>query len=478
MRRREFVSLLSTAALPAASGIISAVSYGRLLSPSRALSASRAQQALPEAAQWLRSGPMPLHSELTETSIWLQTRRPCPAQLRYWKRGETDTARLSAPVETATANDCIARFNLERLQFGTRYDYEIYLDGLRVPFSNLPSFQSQPMWRHRTEPPPFRIAIGSCAYINDPDYDRPGESYGGGYEIFSAIARQKPDAMLWLGDNVYYREADWLGETAMRYRWAQNRELPELRELLAATHHYAIWDDHDFGPNDSDRAYRDRARSLRVFQDYWGNATYGTPETPGVFGRFEWSDTEFFLLDNRYYRSPNRSLPDRHKIMFGPAQMEWLKDALVSSNATFKIIAGGNQMLNPLTPYEAFGNFPQEQRQLLDFIREARIGGVVFISGDRHHTELIKRVEPGVYPLYDFTSSPLTSSPAKVTANEADNPARVPGTWVTGVRNFGLLEASGPSKDRRLLMRTLDGAGKELWRHEIKATDLQFGAKS
>jgi alkaline phosphatase D len=464
MKRREFISLLSTAA---ASAVSITSNWTR----------TRAQQVLPDASQWLRSGPMPGHSELTETAVWLQTRRACRAELRYWKRDAPNSARLSASIETTAANDHIARFPLAQLQFGTRYDYEVYLDGLRVPLRQTPSFQTQAMWRHRTEPPPFRIAIGSCAYINDPDYDRPGDPYGGGYEIFPAIARQQPDAMLWLGDNIYYREADYLGETAMRYRYAQNRELPELRELLSATHHYAIWDDHDFGPNDSDRAFRERGRSLRIFQDYWANASYGTPETPGVFGRFEWSDMEFFLLDDRYYRSPNRALSDAQKVMFGAAQIEWLKDALTSSEATFKIIAGGNQMLNPLTPYEAFGNFPQEQRRLIDFIREARISGVLFLSGDRHHTELIKRVEPGLYPLYDFTSSPLTSSPAKPTKAEADNPARVPGTWVTGVRNYGLLEASGTAKDRRLLLRTLDATGKEWWRREIKATDLQFDPK-
>jgi alkaline phosphatase D len=464
MKRRDFISLLSTAT-------VSAVS----IAPN--LAAARPQQTLPEASQWLRSGPMPGHCELTETAIWLQTRKACRAELRYWKRGIPDSARLSMAIETKAVTDHIAHFNLEQLQFGTRYDYELYLDGLRVPFSKMPSFQTQAMWRYRTEPPPFRIAIGSCAYINDPLYDRPGEPYGGGYEIFPAIARQQPDAMLWLGDNIYYREADWLGETAMRYRYAQNRELPELRELLSATHHYAIWDDHDFGPNDSDRAYRDRARSLGIFQDYWANATYGTAETPGVFGRFEWGDTEFFLLDDRYYRSPNRALSATQKVMFGATQMEWLKDALTSSNATFKIIAGGNQMMNPLTPFEAFGNFPQEQRHLIDFIREARISGVLFLSGDRHLTELIKRTEPGLYPLYDFTSSPLTSSPAQPTKEEIDNPARLPGTLVTGVRNYGLLEASGTAKERKLLLRTLDATGKEWWRHEIKATDLQFPSR-
>jgi hypothetical protein len=43
-----------------------------------------------------------------------------------------------------------------------------------------------------------------------------------------------------------------------------------------------------------------------------------------------------------------------------------------------------------------------------------------------------------------------------------------------GVRNFGLIEVSGTAKDRRLVMKTLDRTGKELWRHEIKASELQF----
>jgi alkaline phosphatase D len=260
----------------------------------------------------------------------------------------------------------------------------------------------------------------------------------------------------------------------MRYRYAHGRALPEMRELLASTHHYAIWDDHDFGPNDSDRAFRMRDRALRVFKDYWANASYGTSEALGVFGRFEWGDVEFFLLDNRYHRAPNRSQANARKVMFGATQLQWLMDALVSSSAPFKIVAAGNQMMNPLTPYEAFGKFVDEQTTLINFIREARVPGVLFLSGDRHHSELIKRSESGIYPLYDFTSSPLTSTPGERRKEEETNPARVPGTWVTGLRNFGLIEASGKQNNRSLLIRTLDSDGKELWRHEINESELTF----
>ena len=131
-------------------------------------------------------------------------------------------------------------------------------------------------------------------------------------------------------------------------------------------------------------------------------------------------------------------------------------------------------MMNPLTPYEAFGNYPQEQRRLIDFIKEARVEGVLFLSGDRHYTELIKRTEPGIYPLYDFTSSSLTSGTSEPTEEEANNPARVPGRLVKKQHNFGLIEASGTTKNRRLILRTLDVKDRELWRHEIGANELTF----
>ncbi|GIW22754.1 MAG: hypothetical protein KatS3mg068_1761 [Candidatus Sericytochromatia bacterium] len=65
-----------------------------------------------------------------------------------------------------------------------------------------------------------------------------------------------------------------------------------------------------------------------------------------VFTKFEWSDVEFFLLDNRYYKSPNNRVTGE-KTLLGKEQINWLIDSLVNSKATFKIIAMGVQVLNP-----------------------------------------------------------------------------------------------------------------------------------
>ncbi len=71
-------------------------------------------------------------------------------------------------------------------------------------------------------------------------------------------------------------------------------------------------------------------------------------------------------------------------------------------------------MLNPWQGFETWANIAPEERQLLlNEIAARKIEGVVFISGDRHHSELNIMQRPGAYPLYEFTSSPLTaSSPA------------------------------------------------------------------
>lgn len=163
---------------------------------------------------------------------------------------------------------------------------------------------------------------------------------------------------------------------------------------------------------------------------------------------------------------------DAERTMFGREQLAWLKESLVSSGAPFKVVANGNQMLNPMAPFEGLSACSREYRELLAFIRERRIPGVVFISGDRHFAELIKLEEPGFYPLYDFTSSPLTAGTATVRADSV-NPARVPGTMLQGVHNFGLLRFEGPRTDRVLTMELCDAGGKVVWSRKLRASELR-----
>ena len=89
-----------------------------------------------------------------------------------------------------------------------------------------------------------------------------------------------------------------------------------------------MWDDHDYGPNDSDGTAAGKENSLVAFKELFANPGAGTSDTPGAFYRFSWGDVDFFMLDGRYHRSPDKAPNDDNKRMLGDAQFKWLADEL------------------------------------------------------------------------------------------------------------------------------------------------------
>lgn len=419
------------------------------------------------------NGPVLGAVEMTSVKIWLQTEASAKVRLKYWPSSAKGGAQASQArdvlVQTAAAQQFAQTVTLERLQPGTPYDYQIWVDGELLQRERL-HFKTQVFWQKRQPPPDLKIALGSCVYLNDPAVDPATNPPGGGYGVFDKIAATQPDLMLWLGDNIYLRPPDFYSVQAIHDRYRQSRALPELQRLWTQTAHYAIWDDHDYGPDDGDRSYRQREDSLAAFQNNWPNPSYGLPTAAGVFTHFEWSDVSFILTDNRYHRAPN-GLKDPDKDYFGPEQWQWLKDILSRSKATFKLVALGNQVLNLQVPSENMYSYTRAYREFLEWLQASEIPGVVLISGDRHHAELFKLPRAGTYPLYEWTVSPLTSKAHSPYPVEAEIPIRVPGSLYTE-RNFGLIEVSGPPEQRVLDLRLMDTAGQEQWRYRISAHDL------
>ncbi len=429
----------------------------------------------------LRSGPMRAWATMGEACLWLQTTRNALVEVRYWPESEPEQAEV-ARVETYTESDCIAQFVLTGLRFGTVYEYELALDGTVAKYASPLQFVTQAHWRWRMDAPDFTFTLGSCLYINEPGMDRPGTGYGGDFELLDALAATPADLHIWLGDNTYLREPDWVSAQGIRHRHAHTRAFEKLQAVLTSRANYAIWDDHDYGPNNSDRGYHLKEHALKAFTDYWPAPQYGTPDAKGAFHRFEWNDVEFFMLDDRWYRTPEKS-PET-AVQLGQQQMQWLKDGLSSSLATFKVICMGGQVLNELWGGECFERAPAEKAELLDYVVKAKISGVVFLSGDRHLSELLVKTPQGGYPLYDFTCSPLTSGTSRLAPGkngqpspEQANPLRVKSNGVecltTGTRNFGKVQVTGKAADRKLILSCHDKTGAELWKHEIKAADLK-----
>lgn len=414
----------------------------------------------------LQSGPMVGYSQMTEAALWAQTKEAAKVHFQYWEQGNAAEKMSTEAVQTNADQAFVAKVIAYNLEPGKVYDYEILVNDQVVTLPYPAQFQAQALWQWRTDPPNFKVALGSCTYVNETKYDRPGNPYGGEYEIFDAIHKMRPDVMLWTGDNIYLREVDWYSKSGILHRYTHTRSLPQMQALLASTHNYAIWDDHDFGPNDSDRSFILKDVALDAFELFWGNPTYGINGKPGTTSFFQFSDMEFFLLDNRYYRSPNRR-KTAENVILGKEQMEWLIDALANSRAPFKFVVVGGQVLNTHEGHENFINCaPEERTYIMKRIEEEGIKNVIFLTGDRHHSELSMYKNAVGNLVYDLTVSPLTSGAAR--NPETDNQFRVDNTLVKQ-RNFGILEFSGPRTARKMKVTLYDVQGKELWSKEISA---------
>ncbi len=405
--------------------------------------------------------------DMREALLWVQTRQAATVYFEYWDMEAPATRLATDKVRTEKQTGFTAKCIADQLEPGKTYGYRLRINGKKVNLPYPTQFKTQPLWQWRTDPPAFSLATGSCAYINETPYDRPGTPYGGGYPIFTHIAEQHPDLMIWLGDNTYYREPDWAVRSGMLHRYTHTRSLPELQELLATAHHYAVWDDHDFGPNDSDGTWVHKETAWEVFRAFWGNPTFGLNGHMGCTTWFQYADVDFFLLDDRFFRSPD-NCTTCEKTMIGKEQLDWLIGSLTASWAPFKIVAIGNQVVTSNDHDETYARFYSAERDtILARIERENIQGVVFLTGDRHFTELSALKNARGNWVYDLTTSPFTAG-VNMRGLKEVNAYQVAGTLAVE-HNFSILRFSGPRKSREMNITVYNADGKALWSRTIAA---------
>ncbi len=424
------------------------------------------------------SGPMPGQVELRTASIWIESPVSVNPELRYWKKGDKNIRYCQATQNP----DAIQQgynpvvFNLNNLEPQSTYEYQVVSRGDRKSLVKPDgAVTTKTLWQWRMSAPDFSFITGSCSYVNQAAYDRPGAPYGGDSSIYESMAKENSAFMLWLGDNWYTREADYYSKWGLWERAHYDRSRPVLQPLLRKMSHYAIWDDHDFGPNDMGKEFVLKEESRKVFSAYWPNPSYGE-EGKGIYSKISYSDADIFLLDDRTWRSSDNladsvdGKPNPEKKMFGDMQMDWLKNALAGSFASFKIIATGSQVLNPVSPFDCFRKFPVEYLELMDFLKREKIQGVLFITGDRHHSEVIRINGLTNYPLYDITVSPLTSRTHEFGGPEKNNPYRVLG--IDQKQNYARISISGKPRERQLTVEFLGIKGEKIADWTVNQRDL------
>ena len=263
------------------------------------------------------------------------------------------------------------------------------------------------------------IAFGSCGHQDEPQ------------PILALAASHTPDAFIFLGDNIYGDTDDMDTLCAKYRRWS---EKPEYKKLDSATRILATWDDHDFGRNDIGKHYPHKERSKEIFLEHFKEpANSPRRKHPGIYhAEYIQQDdrtVQIILLDVRTFRSnllrydTTARLPrgnyfyaldykphtSSDSTLLGAEQWEWLESEL-KKPADIRLLCSGTQFAIEFNGYEAWANFPHEQQRMLDLIRTTKANDVYFLTGDVHYGEISRIDNPGSYPIYDITSSGITST--------------------------------------------------------------------
>jgi alkaline phosphatase D len=258
-----------------------------------------------------------------------------------------------------------------------------------------------------------RIAFASCAKPNQPE------------AIWRSILAQEPDLFLFIGDNVYVDQPRRpKGVEDFERTYAQLASEPGWQKIKTRVPILATWDDHDYGLNDAGKEFALKKIAQEQFIKFYElPADSPVREREGVYDAHvfgpEGQRVQVILLDTRTFRDPlNRNPNGRVKglgpyiahtetdsTLLGEAQWAWLEKQL-EQPAELRIIASSIQVIADEHGWETWGNFPHERDRLFKLIDKKNARGVVFISGDRHVTEISCDKGPGTpYAMWDFTSS-------------------------------------------------------------------------
>ena len=233
-----------------------------------------------------------------------------------------------------------------------------------------------------------------------------------------------------------------------------------------------VYDDHDYGENDSwsnfplKKESRDKLYDfLEISKSSYLRKREGAYQSY-VFGKAN-QKVRLILLDTRYFRdslTPDEShqkryVPNMDGTILGAAQWAWLEKELAKKDVSLTILGTSDQVVADDHGHEKWGNFPNERKKLLQMIGKIKPKNLLILSGDRHMAEISKCSIAGLpYALYDLTSSGLTHT--RTMTNE-ENRFRS-GNHMYVAKNFGLLNIDWTVPEKPSVTYQMRGMGNVL----------------
>jgi membrane-associated phospholipid phosphatase/phosphodiesterase/alkaline phosphatase D-like protein len=365
----------------------------------------------------------------------------------------SDPRRVPAAPSDPRADDRVVRATVDSPEPDTRYHYGIVLDG-ELDVARLGRFRTAP-----DGPGSFTVVFGACART------------GSNGLVFETIAEVDPLLYLITGDfhygDVASPNAGWLRTILDRTIMAPAQQALYLQSPVAY-----VWDDHDYGGNDSDTFSPARDMAQQVYRSYVPHGPLASDDS--IEQAFTIGRVRFILTDLRSHRRP---AADGSGTMFGQAQLEWFVRELSAAHEAGQLIVWVSPtpwIGEPRPGADTWAGFDEERRLIADLIDRNGIDRIVMLSGDAHMVAIDDGSNSG------YASSGAPGFPV-AHGGALDRPGSLKGGPYSegaypGSGQFGVLEVDDDGSGVfRLRVTGRDWRGEELVALEIEIGDVTEG---
>lgn len=327
------------------------------------------QSALPQQETtpvlWVLSGAV------TSESVSIKSKLSEPArtvELMLSADGGAEYPTVWEP-ENHIAAENIYQFNPSGLSPNTSYSYVLRVDGV-IDDAKAGEFQT-----FGEEAQSFRFAMGSCA------------SSGSNGVVFDTIRGKDPLFFLMPGD-LHYEDLEDTDIGLYHAAYDMTFTQPAQAALYRAAPLVYIWDDHDYGDNNSDSTSIGRSAVRLAYQEAIPH--YSLPEGSGdvpIYQSFEIGRVRFILTDLRSEKDVADAADNAQKSMMGSNQKAWFKQELLSGKSQNQLIFWVSSVPwnGPAVAGEDhWAGYTTEREEIANFIAGNEINHLVILSGDAH----------------------------------------------------------------------------------------------
>ena len=313
--------------------------------------------------------------------VCFNTFRPAKVRVQVSTEAATYTqARYSDYVETKMATQNVGKALLDSLIPGTKYYYRLEIDDTLDTFEGYNGAFTTP----QEGPFSYRIAFGSCMVT------------GSTSNIFQQIAQEDPLLFISTGD-LHYENIDshcFDNFVQAYYRVFHSSAQASLYRSTAFAY---MWDDHDFGSNNSDGSSPCQESAISAYRQFIPHfpLAFAKPRDP-VSQSFVLGRVRFLLTDLRSQKvEPEYNGCTRTKAgtNFGSqAHLRWFQDQLMMAKNSGQAVVwlSGIPYINHeggpnyvCDEDDDWGGFPEERQVIADFVKKHQIP-ISIIAGDAH----------------------------------------------------------------------------------------------